>query len=397
VEPDDGLRLAVRIAALRALPVTYPFEREPLSYCYVRAETDDGLVGWGEVCDSFGCTYAGVVAAVIEQALAPLLAGQELIAVEALSERMRLFTRRRLGDQWVAAQARSGVEIALWDLVGKWREAPVSALLGRLRDRVEVYASHTFLEEGDLEWHLGALAPLLERGVRMVKVRLGPDWRPDLDLLGALRRELPPAVELMVDGSEIFTVATAVEVAKRLDALGITFFEEPIPQHERAGIEELVRRSPVAIAYGEHLFGVEDALEALGRARVGVLQPDASTCGGIGEARTMARLAAAHGARVVLHHAAGGIALAANLHVAASVQGVRSVEYSHVLAEGLRLVTGAPLGLEAIEDGHLAVPDGPGLGVELDEEAARHHRYRPDPTRVAGSRAGLPDRFVGDR
>ena len=387
----------MRIRSVQPVLVTYPFEREPLSYCYVRVEGDDGLVGYGEACDSFGCTYAGVVGKAVEDAFGPLVVGQELDAVEPLAERMRLFTRRRLGDQWLAVHARSAVEIALWDLLGQATGRSVSALIGRLRDRVEVYASHTFLEEGDASWHLDQLAPLLARGVRMVKVRIGPEWRQDLAVLATVRAGLPEGTELMVDGSEIFTVPTALEVAAALADLGVRWFEEPVPQHEQRGLDGLARRSPVPVAYGEHLFGVEGALDALERRQLDVLQPDASVCGGIGEARAMARLGAAYGARVVLHHAAGPVSLAANLHVAATVQGVRAVEYSHVLAAGLSVGTGAALGPDAIVDGTLAVPDGPGLGVALDEAAAARYPYAIDPTRVAGSRGGLPDRFVGDR
>jgi L-alanine-DL-glutamate epimerase-like enolase superfamily enzyme len=371
-------------------------EREPLSYCYVRVGCDDGLVGYGEACDSFGCTYAAVVAKVIEDAFAPLLVGQQLVAVEPLAERLRLFTRRRLGDQWVAVQARSALEIALWDLLGRSTGRSVSAILGRVRDRVPLYASHGFLEEGDASWHLDSLAPLLERGVRMVKLRIGPDWSTDLGVLEEIRVRLAGDVELMIDGSETFTVPTALEVAAVLHRLGVRWFEEPVPQNERLAIEELARRSPVPIAYGEHLYGLEDSLDALARRQLTVLQPDAAICGGIGEARAIARLGAAYGARVVLHHAAGPISLAANLHVAASTHNVGAVEYSYVLGEGWSVGTGAPLGPDAVDCGSLAVPDGPGLGVGLDEEAAAGHPYHIDPTRVAGTRGGLPDRFVGE-
>jgi L-alanine-DL-glutamate epimerase-like enolase superfamily enzyme len=387
----------MKVRSVEPVLVTYPFAREPLSYCYVRVESEDGLVGWGEACDSFGCTYAGIVGKVVEDAFAPLVAGQELVAVEPLAERMRLFTRRRLGDQWVAVHARSAVEIALWDLLGKASGRPVADLLGRVRDRVAVYASHTFLEEGDAAWHLDQLAPMLERGVRMVKVRIGPAWQDDLAVMAAIRDGLPGDAELMVDGSEIFTVPTALEVAGALAALGVRWFEEPVPQGERAAIEELVRRSPVPIAYGEHLFGVQDSVDALARRQLDVLQPDAAVCGGIAEARAMARLGAAYGARVVLHHAAGPVSLAANLHVAASVHHVGALECSHVLAAGWSVGTGADLGPATIVDGTLAVPSAPGLGVDLDEKAAAAHPYGIDPRRVAGSRGGLPDRFVGDR
>jgi D-galactarolactone cycloisomerase len=383
----------MRIAALAPLAVTFPFEREPLSFCFVRVEADDGTIGYGECCDSYGCTFAGTVGAAITDAFAPLLVGEVVDAVEPHADRLRAWTRRRLGDRWVGGQARSGVEIALWDALGRSRSQSVSSMLGRVRDRVPVYASSVFLEEGTAAWHEELLRPLLDRGVRIVKVRIGPEWRRDLVTFAELQHRLGPDVELCVDGSEIFTLATAAAVAARLGELGAGWFEEPIPQGARAAIASLARHSPVAIAYGEHLYGVDDALDAIRADELAILQPDAATCGGIVEARRMASVAVAAGRRVVPHVAAGPIALAANLHVAASVAAIRAVEYPFPLAAAWSaLGRGAALGPDAIEDGCLPVPDGPGLGVSLDEDAAARHPY----ARIS-PRAGFPDRFMGDR
>ncbi|MDY7103881.1 MAG: mandelate racemase/muconate lactonizing enzyme family protein [Actinomycetota bacterium] len=388
----------MKITSVTPLTATFAFERDPLSYSFVRIETDEGLVGYGEACDSYGCTYANVVATVIDDALAPLLVGEELDSVERLAEKLRLHTRRRLGDQCIAPMARSATEIALWDLTARAADRSVSALIGQVRDRVPVYASSVFLEEGPATWHAELLQPLLEQGVTMVKLRVGPEWRADLATLTELRGLLDPGVEIMIDGSEIFTLPTATEVARQLGELGVMWFEEPIPQNERAGIEDLVSRSPVAIAYGEHLYSSLDALEALQRRQATVLQPDASTCGGIGEARRMAAGAAYFGARVVPHVCAGPISLAANLAVAATVGQIRAIEYPYTMAPAWDAFgTGPRLGPDAIVDGTIAVPDGPGLGVALDEAAVAAHPYRPPGTRVAGTRGGLPDRFVGDR
>jgi L-alanine-DL-glutamate epimerase-like enolase superfamily enzyme len=388
----------MRVVAVDPVAVTFPLEREAMSFLFVRVETDGGLVGWGEACDSYGCSYADVLAAVVRDAFAPLVVGQELDAVEVLAERMRLSTRRRLGDQWIAAQARSAVEIALWDVVAQDAGRSVSAVIGRVRDRIGVYVSSVFLEEGDAGWHADLLAPVLERGVTMVKVRVGPEWGPDLAVLAELRDLLDPSIELMVDGSEIFTLPTALEVARRLHDVGVRWFEEPLPQGERAGIEALNQRSPVAIAYGEHLFGRDDAIEALRHGQLSVLQPDASICGGIIAAREMAHLGASHGARVVPHVCAGPVSLAANLHLAATLPFVRAVEYPFTLAPAWEaLGVGAELGPAAIMDGTLAVPDVPGLGVALDEAVAARHPYRAPGARIAGTRGGLADRFTGDR
>ncbi len=385
----------MRVTAVTPLPVTFATDREPMSFCFVRVDTDEGFTGYGEACDSFGCSYAGVVAAAIADVFAPLLVGREIGPPEAEGERLRAWTRRRLGDSGVGPQARSAVEIALWDVTSRAAGVPMST------GRVPVYASCGFLEEGAADWHEAQVRPLLDRGVRLVKVRVGPDWASDLATLENLRAGLGDGVEVMVDGSETFTLPTALRIADRLAALGVAWFEEPLPQCERAGIEELVRRSPVPIAYGEHLSGFDDALDALRRGQVSVLQPDASTCGGIGEARRIAGLGVSFGARVVPHVCGGPVSLAANLHLAALVPAIRAVEYPPFLqAAWAALGTGADLGTGAITDGAIAVPDGPGLGVGLDEAAARANPYRP-PQHLAGvrgaaDRQGFPGRFTGD-
>lgn len=377
---------------------TFGTDREQMSFLYVRVTAADGAVGWGEVCDSYGCSYAPVLAVAIEQVFAPLVIGQHLDAVEPLTERIRLATRRRLGDQWVAPQARAGLEIALWDLLGQAHGRSVSRLIGRLRDRVEVYASGAFLEEGDADHHVERLAPLLDRGVRKVKLRTGPEWQRDLDVLADVRRRLGPDIELMIDASETYTLPTARRLAERLAELDVRWIEEPIPQGDRAGIEALVAHSPVPVAYGEHMFSAGEAVDAMRRRQLDVLQPDASTAGGIAEARRMAAAAASFGVRVVPHVCAGPVSLAANLHLAATVPAVRCIEYPPTLLPVWDMFgTGAPLGLDAIDDGHLPVPDTPGLGVGVAEDVAAAHPFRPLGTRVAGTTTGLPDRFVGDR
>ncbi len=388
----------MKIVAVDTVACTYGTNRERMSFLFVKVTADDGTVGWGEACDSYGCSYATVVAAAINDVFAPLLIGEELVAVDPLSERLRLFTRRRLGEQWVGAQARSAVEIAMWDLVGKAAGRPVAAVIGQLRERVEVYASSAFLEEGPAQFHADLLAPLLSRGVRMVKVRTGPEWQTDIGTLRELRGLLGPDIELMVDASETYTLPTSRLLAGELAKLDVRWIEEPIPQGERAAIEALVAHSPVPVAYGEHLYGLHDAIDAMRRRQLDVLQPDAAVAGGISEAKRMAEAAAAFGVRVVPHICAGPVALAANLHLAATVPGIRAVEYPPSLIPVWEaLGTGAALGLDAIANGTIAIPTGPGLGVGLDEVAAAENPYELPGARMAGTTTGIPDRFVGDR
>lgn len=388
----------MKIVGVETVACTFGTNRERMSFLFVKITADDGTVGWGEACDSYGCSYATVVATVIDDVFAPLLIGEDLVAVDPLAERLRLFTRRRLGEQWVGAQARSAVEIALWDLVGHAAGRSVSSVIGRLRDRVEVYASSAFLEEGPAPYHAALLAPLLDRGVRKVKVRTGPEWEADLVVLAELRELLGPGIEMMVDASETYTLPTARLLAVELAKHDIRWIEEPIPQGERAAIEALVTHSPVPVAYGEHLYGLHDAIDAMRRRQLDVLQPDAAVSGGISESRRMAEAAAAFGVRVVPHVCSGPISLAANLHLAATVPAIRLIEYPPSLVPVWEtLGAGAPLGPDAIDNGMLAIPAGPGLGVTLDEAAAAEHPYELPGARMAGTTSGIPDRFVGDR
>ena len=167
------------------------------------------------------------------------------------------------------------------------------------------------------------------------------------------------------------------------------WFEEPLPQGDRAGIEALAAASPVPIAYGEHLFGADDAIDAMRRGQLHVLQPDASTCGGLTEARRMAAAAAAFGVRVVPHVCAGPISLAANLHLAATVPAIRLIEYPPQLAAAWSTFgAGRDLGPTTIVDGTLAVPTGRASASTSTRRARRtpvpsarrprrRHRRRP--------------------
>ncbi len=286
--------------------------------------------------------------------------------------------------------------MALWDLLATAKAESVSGLIGRVRDDIEVYASCGFLEEGDVDHHLAAITPLLDRGVRKVKLRTGPDWAADLPTLSAVRAHLGDGVEVMIDASETYTLSTARRLAERLAALDVRWIEEPLPQGSRAGIEALVAVSPVPVAYGEHLFSADEAIDAMRRRQLDILQPDASTVG-ISEARRMAHAAAGFGVRVVPHVCAGPISLAANLQFAATVPAIRCIEYPpSLLGAWAELADGATMTLEAIEDGRLRIPDTPGLGVDLDTAAAAAHPYEPPGARIAGTTGGFPDRFAGD-
>lgn len=369
----------MRITSVEAIPVTHVDHRGvPFNLLFVRIKNSDGILGFGEACDSFGCNYPLSVKAVIDEALSPLLLDEEHADPERLYQKMYGWTRRRLGDHGVAIQAISGVENALWDLVGKCRATPVADLLGRKRTRVPVYASGTFLEEGNAAWHARFFEPCLKRGVRAVKVRIGTNYGPDLTTLRELRRVVGDDTRIMVDGNEHFSAHTALEIAKVLHDCGVAFFEEPIPQCRRDQIRWLRDRSPVPIAYGEHLNGLYDFIDCIDTGLLDVAQPDASICGGIGEARRIAVRVGASAVPLVPHAAAGPVSFAANLHFCATVDTVEFLEYPFPLSGVWTcLLPGHPFAPESLRDGCFIVPEGAGLGVVPDERTLVQHRYRP--------------------
>ncbi|MCS5735438.1 mandelate racemase/muconate lactonizing enzyme family protein [Herbiconiux daphne] len=362
----------VRIRSITPLPLRMTTDYSSMTYFTVKIETDDGLVGWGESCDCFGISYPSILQAFVDDVYAPAVVGRELGEARSALDDVHRATRRTLGDQFSASQSRSAIDIALRDLEGRASGTSLSNTLGRVKDSVRIYAGNShFLDSQEAPDHLAMLAPLLDRGVSIVKLRIGSDWRNSLRVLRELRRELDridETIEITVDGSELFTVAESIEIAARLGDLRVGWFEEPVQSYRLGAIAQVVRASPVPVAYGEHFFGTEYALDALELTGISVIQPDASICGGVDEARMLARTALLRGARVVMHLHGGPISFAANLHVAASVAGVEVIEYPFHLSPVMnRVAADAGFGIDAIVDGRIAVPSGPGLGIAVDE------------------------------
>jgi len=357
----------VKITRVTALPLTYPAALVQMSFFVVRIETDEGLVGHGEACDCFGISYPRVLAAVVTDAFAPRLVGQELDGVEVLTDRLRDATRRELGEGWASAQARAAVEMALWDLVGQAAGRSVSSMFGRVRDRIPVYAgSSPFLDASPVEDHLDRLAPMLERGVRSVKTRIGPDPRRAVAVLAQLRDRLGPDVELLVDASEWLDVGTSLWVADALADSDVRWLEEPLTQKRHGAIRRVAGRSAVPIAYGEHLYGLEDALDVLTAGEVDVIQPDPGICG-FADAARIARVAPHYGARVAIHYHAGPVGLAACLQLAGTAAAADVLEFPFHLAPVLAAFSpDFTDGLDLVVDGEIAIPDRPGLGVRYE-------------------------------
>jgi L-alanine-DL-glutamate epimerase-like enolase superfamily enzyme len=287
-----------------------------------------------------------------------------------------------LGWEGLTSQVAAAVEIACWDIVGQALDAPLHRLLGAANRPLRLYGTGTTMFEETADWHAHYFDDALAHGFGGFKVRLGRSVDDDVATVAAVRDHVGPGAMIGVDSYWFHDARTALQVAERVAPLGpMGFFEEPVPQMRVDDLAWLAARSPVPIAVGERVYSVGqfDQLARAGAAQV--FQPDACIAGGILSCMEIAALARQRGIDVFPH--IGGptiIGLAANLHWAVAAD-VRWMEYD--IDPWQPLVTeigGPPIGLADIVDGHLAAPEGPGLGVRLPDDVAERFPYVPGDT-----------------
>jgi L-rhamnonate dehydratase len=270
----------------------------------------------------------------------------------------------------------SGVDIALWDIKGKALGKPVCELIGTpRRDRVRAYASRLMPDTTDEV--TDAVSTLRAQGFTAVKLGWGPlgqDPEYDVRLASAAREAGGDGVEVMIDAGLGYgaDATTATRVARKLEQLGVYWLEEPFEPDEYEAYAELADAVDITIAAGEQdatRWGFRELIE---RGHVDLIQPDVTRCGGITEMMRIAALAEEHGVALVPHAWKSGIIKAASLHVNAVLPDALFQEYCVADTPINQTLTKERLPVEA--DGCIAVPTGPGLGVELDEDVLERYR-----------------------
>ena len=318
--------------------------RTAMAQIAVVVETDAGLSGLGVG----GGGKAGVH--VVETVLREAVVGRDPSDIEGLWERMYRATLP-FGRKGLAVMALSGVDLALWDLAGKAAGKPVYDLLGGLRHPVvPAYAS--------LGWEV---SPEAVRGFRHVKLHMprpSPGIEANVEIVRRAREALGPDVALYTDAFLAWDVEETLRLADAFLPYRVGWIEEPLSPDDLDGYAELVRRSPIPIAGGEHEYGVHGFREILDRRAHAILQPDACWCGGLTQLRKIFSLADARGVRVVPHRGAE----VWGLHAIAALARAPLAESGRPWVTWLR---GAP----RIEDGTIRPGDAPGFGVELDPGA----------------------------
>jgi L-alanine-DL-glutamate epimerase-like enolase superfamily enzyme len=340
-----------------------------VSICLVEVRTDAGIIGVGEALARFS---PKAYAELIETSLKPRLVGQNPTDIAALWKSMRRSLSGRSGGMLFEAIA--GVDIALWDILGKVAGLPVHRLLGGMgRREVPVYAAS--VNWGSDELMDGELDRYLEKGFPRIKVKIAKPVKDACRRIERLRRRAGDGIELCVDANWAYTLEEAVEVGRALTDNGYFWFEEPVRPEDEGGYEELHRRCATPLAAGESNYTLDQAMRLVANRTLAYLQPDVARSGGISETRRMAEFAAAHDVQYAPHIGMSGIVCeTASVHLAAAMPNLRAMECETDASPFKTWITGAPPGADRQKNGMLPVPTGPGLGIEIDWDAVKRLR-----------------------
>lgn len=329
---------------------------------FVRAEDVDGAVGWGEAWCNFPSCAAEHRANLIETLLAPLLIGQRFASpaevFDALTQRTAVLVIQA-GEPGPIAQAIAGVDLALWDLVARRVGMPLWGLLGGSSGRLSVYASGINPERPQ-----DTVDVKLREGHRAFKLKVGFGAARDLENVGAVRAQIGNSAGLMVDANQAWSLGEARHMAGALARFNIDWLEEPLrADAPMARWQALSADSPVPLAAGENLIGMEAFEAVIEAGALAIVQPDVAKWGGIsGCQRVVAKVRVA-GLRYCPHYLGGGIGLLASAHLLAASRGDGLLEID-ANVNPLRSVLAGPLG--RIDAGTVELGSAAGIGVDVD-------------------------------
>ena len=348
------------------------------NWAFVKVYTDEGIDGVGEATLEY--KEKALIGAV--EHIKDVLVGQDPTNIERIAHDLYRDSYWRCGP--VLMSAISAVETALWDILGKSLGVPVYKLLGgKTVDKVRIYVNG---------WFAGAKTPeefgekariAVKRGITAMK------WDPfgksyleisnkDLDTalkcVAAVREAVGDEMDLLIEGHGRFNVPTGIKIAKELEQFKPMLFEEPVPPDNLEALKAVRDKSPVAISAGERLYNMRQYKDLFEMRAADYIQPDISHAGGIMELKKISAMAETHYIAFAPHNPSGPVANAATLQLAGCCTNFSILEimYSDVPWRGD--VTNEEL---RYEDGYIYIPDKPGLGIEINEEACLAHPYQP--------------------
>src|SRR5260221_168927 len=367
---------SMRIAKIETFIAGNPWK----NWLFTKVLTDEGVYGVGEgTLNYFGKT---VEAAIHE--LTPLVLGMDPFQVEIMSQRLIRDVYSDGGQIHMCAVA--AIEIACWDIIGKATNQPVYNLWGgRCHQKLRAYANG---------WYRGPRTPesfgekakiVAGRGYTALKFDpFGSAWRTlsrddfdlSIDIVRAVRDAVGNSVDLLIEGHCRFNVATAVEVARRLEPMRPAWFEEPVAHTNTAAMVEVARRSPVPIATGESFSTKQQFAELLKHEAVSILQPEPLNLGGLFATRKIADMVDAHYGMIAPHSAQGPVCSAACVQLNASLPNF----FIHEIFDEFNEPWEKEIEIhpEEVVYGYIEIPERPGLGIDLNLEEIARHPYRQE-------------------
>lgn len=344
----------------------------------ITVATESGLTGTGSAY-----SHPDLVRVILDGHLAPHLRGEDPRQIERLWSKMYELTRW-YGRKGAAMSTLGGVDIALWDLLGKIEGQPVYRLLGGGAANVRAYASGLFWATST-DQLVDEVTRARAQGFTTVKMRIGrhPDY--DRQAVASVRQALGESGLVLVDGSHRYDVGAARQLARDLQPLGVGWFEEPFPPEDLASYVALRSDCALPLAAGENEFGLQGFSELARAGAVDVMQADACRTGGITEAMRVASLAASLGLRFAPHTWSDAVAVVANAHVVAAAATGFTVEVDRTGNPFIDELLTEPF---SVSDGRLRLSDRPGLGITVDQATVARFALQ------AGT--GLPDGNYSD-
>ncbi|HEY9279030.1 MAG TPA: mandelate racemase/muconate lactonizing enzyme family protein [Eoetvoesiella sp.] len=362
----------MKITAVETLELEAPLEKpwkiatftlKSLTATLVRIQTDDGVSGIGECIARLG---PGVTAAIINEILKPVLLGRDPNDIEAIWEDMYSTMRARGHSRGFLLEAISGVDIALWDLLGKAANKPTWQLLaGHGRRSLPAYASSILLDTPDVMAQ--EAINLVQNGYNAIKLKVGQSVRADIPRIEAVRAAVGNDIELMLDANAGYDATSAIQVGRAAEKLGIYWLEEPVLADDLGGYARV--RSAVKdirIAAGEGEFTSSGFRPFFEQGLLDIAQPDIARAGGFTGCRRVAAYANAYNIAVAPHTGASGpICIAASLHLGAAIPNFLIFENMYIYNPLLEIFS-EPIAQPV--KSQIAVPTKPGLGIALDNE-----------------------------
>lgn len=348
------------------------------NWTFIKVETDEGLYGWGEA--SLGTQEMALKGCVED--LKRLIVGRNPLEIE----KMRFEVYRDI--YWkggpVLMSAISGIEMAMWDIMGKFFNTPVSTFFGgAMRDRVKMYANGWFSGSREPENFARKARETVALGVKALKwdpfgkahmTLTKEEMQKAVDIVGAVREAVGNDVELLIECHGRFNPYTAIEISRELAPFKPMFLEEPCPPDNIEAIAQVKRKSLLPIAAGERVYTIYGFEDLFSKNAVDIAQPDMFHTGGMLESKKIAAMAEAKHIPISFHNPSGPISNAAILQIAAATPNFLIHEIMINDGSFRKHITTEEV---VFEDGFIKIPQKPGLGIDVHVEEVEKRPYRP--------------------